>query len=488
MRPNASFEPDRSPYQAIGPTPTHSSSSYYSGPFGWWLRLTVPPEPPASADFATRDRARRGRLGGTLLFGLLAVMVLAVFIGLGDPATLISSLIGVGAVIVAIVLNRSGFVNLAGLIMVALPALVIILSIVYAPNGQLDSLYLPLFDLLAISLVVAASLLTPSAVLIVMLALIGFTVGDILLQPHTATMDPLFQSSDGLLTLIARPVGFLLIVGVIGFLWARNTVESIRRADRAEELAELERRELDRTRELEEGVRQLLAVHVHLANGDFNVRAPAIRNSLLWQIGSSLNNLVARLGRLAQADFVLRRTQEEANRVTEAIYMLNSGRAPLWPAPSNTPLDRLVDVLRSTLSPRAGAGGPSAPQLPPSAPGGFPGMGASVPAPGAPSPNSMMGMQDRPSSAYPGSSAGNNAVPDWMRSLMPGDGNGQPQQAPPDDPRGPMPGPASAFGAPINPGYAPPPPQSDVNPWALEPNEPLEDNDLPAWLRQPHQE
>ena len=224
MRPNASFEPDRSPYRQAGPTPTQSSSSYYSGPFGWWFRLTVPPEPPASADFATRDRARRGRLGGALLFGLLALMILAVFIGLGDPATLVSSLVGVGAVIIAIVLNRSGFVNVAGLIMVALPALVIILSIVYAPNGQLDSLYLPLFDLLAISVVIAASLLTPFAVLIVMLALIGFTVSDILLQPHTATMDPLFQTSDGLLTLIARPVGFLLIVGIIGFLWARNTV------------------------------------------------------------------------------------------------------------------------------------------------------------------------------------------------------------------------------------------------------------------------
>ena len=95
MRPNASFEPDRSPYRPAGPMPTQSSSSYYSGPFGWWFRLTVPPEPPASADFATRDRARRGRLGGALLFGLLALMILAVFIGLGDPATLVSSLVGV---------------------------------------------------------------------------------------------------------------------------------------------------------------------------------------------------------------------------------------------------------------------------------------------------------------------------------------------------------------------------------------------------------
>ncbi|HKW21759.1 MAG TPA: hypothetical protein VJO13_10315, partial [Ktedonobacterales bacterium] len=161
MRPNASFEPERTPYRSAGTTMTQGTSNYYGGPFGWWFRLTVPPEPPASADFATRDRARRGRLGGSLLFGLLAITILTVFIGLGDPATLISALIGVGAVVVAMILNRSGFVNLAGLIMVALPALVIVLSILGAPNGLLDTLYLPLFDLLAISIVIAATLLAP---------------------------------------------------------------------------------------------------------------------------------------------------------------------------------------------------------------------------------------------------------------------------------------------------------------------------------------
>jgi hypothetical protein len=482
MRPNASFEPDRYPNQPrVSTALTQSSSSNYSGPFGWWFRLTVPPEPPASADFATRDRARRGRLGGSLLFGLLALMILAVFIGLGDPASLISAIIGIGAVTVAMILNRSGFVNSAGLIMVALPALVIVLSILGAPGGQLDPLYLPLFDLLAISIVIAASLLAPAAVLVVMLMAMGFTIADILLQPHVASMNPLFATSDGLLNMIARPVGFQLIVGVVGFLWARNTVQSIRRADRAEELAELERRELDRTHELEEGVRQLLAIHVHLANGDFNVRAPAIRNSLLWQIGSSLNNLIARLGRLAQADFVLRRTQEEANRVTEAIYMLNSGRQPIWPAPSNTPLDRLVDVLRGSLTPRS-AGGAPAPQLPPSPASGYPGNAA---------PNNAMGYPDRPSAAYAGpqsQSPAGNAVPDWMRTLMPDETGIQGQAAPPSGPRAPMSpmsGPGGAYGAPFGSGYAPPP---EPNPWSLESGEPLEDTDLPEWLRQPNQE
>src|SRR6185437_3826101 len=251
MRPNASFEPERTSYRSAGTALTQGTSNYYGGPFGWWYRLSVPPEPPASADFAARDRARRGRLGGAVLFGLFLLMILAVFIGLGDPASLISALIGLGAVVVAMILNRSGFVNIAGLIMVALPALVIVIAILGAsvpPTGVepgLDYLYLPLFDLLAISIVIAATLLAPPAVLLVMVATIGFTVADLLLQQHVAALDPLFATSDGLLQLFARPIAFQLVVGLLGFLWARNTVQSIRRADRAEELAELERRELD---------------------------------------------------------------------------------------------------------------------------------------------------------------------------------------------------------------------------------------------------
>ena len=85
----------------------------------------------------------------------------------------------------------------------------------------------------------------------------------------------------------------------------------------------------------------------------------------------------------------------------------------------------------------------------------------------------------------------NNPVPDWMRPLMPTDGSGQPQRPPVSGPGGPASGP-SGFGMPAGqrgPGYAAPQSgPSDVNPWSLEPGEPLEDADLPEWLRQPNQE
>jgi hypothetical protein len=439
---------------------------------------------------------RKAELTSYSILAVFAFLLALVSNSLADPSTAQAVLFMAIGLTVAAILNRFGWTLIAAFLVPILLMAVIALAVLGAL--QLDIILFPAFDLFVLPIFLTSLIINRRAPWLFALVAIGFIVAVFFYEPHaltTATTPPDGHATNfdmiayytgifGWWGMLNRHIGLILFAAFFGWLGARSQESSILRADRAEELAELERRELDRTHELEEGVRQLLAVHVHLANGDFNVRAPAIRNSLLWQIGSSLNNLIARLGRLAQADFVLRRTQEEANRVTEAIYMLNSGRQPIWPAPSNTPLDRLVDVLRGSLTPR-GPGGP-APQLPPSPGSGYI-SGPSMPIPGGAGPNSTMGYPDRPSAAYPNpQSAATNAVPEWMRTLMPDDTSVQGQAAPPSGPRSPMAGPVSGYGSPANSGYAPQPPE--VNPWAIEPGEPLEDHDLPEWLRQPNQE
>src|SRR5258708_19363970 len=157
-----------------------------------------------------------------------------------------------------------------------------------------------------------------------------------------------------------------VIVAIAAFWWEQNVKTSLRRADRAEEIALLEQRELERSHELEEDVQQLLAVPVRMANGNFTVRVPQLRTGPLWQIGNSFNNLLARFARLAQAEFVLRRTQAEAHSLAEAIHFMRSGRQPLWPAQAGAPLAEVVTALGTAPSP--GTGG--LPGVPPaSAPG-----------------------------------------------------------------------------------------------------------------------
>ncbi|HEX8034536.1 MAG TPA: hypothetical protein VF510_11845, partial [Ktedonobacterales bacterium] len=129
----------------------------------------------------------------------------------------------------------------------------------------------------------------------------------------------------------------------------RSAVAAIKRADQAEVIAALERREAERTREIEEGVRQLLDVLVRLANGDFTSRVPLLANALLWRIGTAINTLIGRLERSTQSAVVLQRFEDEANRLAQAIYALRPGDRDVWITAHGTPLDRVLDALRDTL-------------------------------------------------------------------------------------------------------------------------------------------
>lgn len=318
------------------------------------IGLVAPPSPPVGADFATRERARRGRLAGVLLlaFTLIELAVFAQFTLVDDDhpymkVTLVACLIltvAVGA------LNRLGWGVAAGLLLVALADLPLAAIPATALDGRFDTVDLGALYLAAGALLVAASILEPWSVFIVAAINCALMAGLMLGMPHTAAFEQLLASNNAQQA-FAGPLLMQVVVALVAFIWARSVLVALRRADRAEEIAALQHREAERTHELEQGVRELLAAHVQLANGNFQARVPAIRNPMLWQIGSSLNNLIARFARLAQMDFLLRRTEQEARRLAESIRVARAGSAPLWPAPSGTPLDEVITALTDAPQP-----------------------------------------------------------------------------------------------------------------------------------------
>jgi hypothetical protein len=196
------------------------------------------------------------------------------------------------------------------------------------------------------SLLVAASVLPAWSVFPLAIANCALMLGIVSFLPHSAAFDAALRSNDAQ-QILAGPLLMQGIVAIVAYVWAQSMVNALQRADRAEEIAILEQRELKRQAELEEGVRQLLAVHVRLANGDFQARSSGLRNPLLWSVGNSLNILIARLSRSAQADAVLRREEEEVQRLANAIRVARSGRQLNLPEPRGVPLDIVVDALRS---------------------------------------------------------------------------------------------------------------------------------------------
>jgi hypothetical protein len=116
-----------------------------------------------------------------------------------------------------------------------------------------------------------------------------------------------------------------LIIASTLYLWARSTELALQRADRAEEIVGLEKREnerkqleLEQKSQLDTGIQQILQTLVDAANGDLSARTPLGQDHMLWQVSVALNNLIARLQSLSNTESELRQQIWEGNeRVTD---------------------------------------------------------------------------------------------------------------------------------------------------------------------------
>jgi len=326
------------------------------GPLGWWYRIVAPPDPPPNASAAARAVARRGQLASLLLLAIIALGVVALPIGVytlhSNPIVLPALAIGIVGCGIAALFNRRGMVIVVAILLVLLLDAGYTAIILGAP---IDGPDLAVFDLFVFSELVAVSLMAPVNVFLVAIFNSAVILATLFLAPHTPALAHTLASSAAY-DVIARPVALQIIVAVVTYLFARGEERAIQRADRAEEIAALEARELERTRQIEHGVEQLLQTHVRAANGDYTARAALGQNNILWQVAVSLNNLLSRLQRSAQAEFELQRVTQEIGRLVNAIQNTRAGRHPVWPAPSKTPLDPLI----VELAPRGTNAGPAA--------------------------------------------------------------------------------------------------------------------------------
>ncbi len=332
-------------------------------PPNWWLRMVSSGWEKPARTRAERELVRRSRLAGWVILGILMVTVLLLPGGISAPATLTAIVIVDVGLAISAILNRRGLVTAAGSVL----ALLISGAILYAvaSTGNLSLIYLPAYDLFVLSVVVAASVISGGAAFWFAGLNVGLIALDFFVQAHAEDVKASIAQY-GAAALIDRPIALQIIVAVVAFLWVRGTDEAIRRADRAEELAALEHAVAEQRRQLEVGAQQLLETHVRVSNGEFGARAPVVQDNILWQVAASLNNLLARLQKSAQADHQLRRTEDELRRLAGAIDDAQAGRRPIWPAPTGTAADLIIERItgRSRPAQPAPLMGPS-PQLSP---------------------------------------------------------------------------------------------------------------------------
>jgi hypothetical protein len=197
--------------------------------------------------------------------------------------------------------------------------------ILLSPMG-LDVANLPVFDVLLVSELIAVSILPVISVFPIALVNILFIIGVFLFQHRTPEMKMMMMSSMAF-NMVAQPIVLQIVVAIVSFIWVRSALNAIARADRAEELAALQRREAERQqreiehrRQLDEGVEYLSQVLVHAANGQDNVRAALGQDNALWRIGNAINLLLTRWRRANQAEQENMRLRAEVFRLSEALY------------------------------------------------------------------------------------------------------------------------------------------------------------------------
>lgn len=331
--------------------------SSLSAPLRWWYAVSGPTDAPETANFLVREQIRRSRVASLLILGVLFATLLLVSIIIAvSPATfvlaqtLIVTAIGILCCLFAIPLNRRGQVTAVGVLLI-IAVDVVVAGVILSERNGLDPLFLSMFDLLVVAELIAASLLAPASVFSIALLNLVLVIVDINLQPHSMMWMQMIGSEQLSYSLILRPALLYFAVAAVAYLWVKSALNALRRADRAELIAKLERRDAERTQQIEDAVEEILAVHVRVANGDLNARAPVYQNRMLWQVGLALNNLLSRFKSTAQSERYLQRVQKEVTDLRLVLHHWRKGEPLRWYPPGQSLLGPLVDDLRVILTP-----------------------------------------------------------------------------------------------------------------------------------------
>jgi hypothetical protein len=282
---------------------------------------------------------------------------------------------------VALFFNRAGKIAIAGVLVVVGIEVGIGLSILgpALSGGGLTTYILPQFDLLVQADFVAVSLLRPRSVIWLAGLHIVLSVLAITFLPRTPEFAQMLSVNG--YEVYLRLITLQIIVAFVTFLWVTGAQQAIQRADRAEEIAALEQREIEQQQlqieqkqQLDTGIQFILQTHVQVANGNFAARAPLGKENMLWQIAYSLNNLLARLQSYSQmlsqyqhmqeenyrlhnalqsnttAQHELQRTRVAATRLIELLKQSQDGRIPTSTVRSGTVIDAVVTQLSNSTS------------------------------------------------------------------------------------------------------------------------------------------
>ena len=238
--------------------------------FRIWNELTAIPKASSTATVAQREAVRQSHLTSNVLF-FFTVMVVALlpacFFAPGHSYFWLDLCLA-AASFAALLLNRKGYVLAAGILVNV--AGFLILTIALFTTVPFDETTLQGYDMYVIVELLAVALLPMRSIFLVAVISTIAILGTLIYVPHTRVLDSDLHAR--LLIIVARPVGTLFLVAGVAYILASTMVKAIKRADRAEliaqlqcEIAEQEHLIAQQKDELEAGIQQILQTDVAVA-------------------------------------------------------------------------------------------------------------------------------------------------------------------------------------------------------------------------------
>ena len=191
-----------------------------------WYRMTSPPEPDESAPFEERELFRRGRTGSQIsifLFILVLISYPAALTGPHNPLLIIILTVDLFGLTLAMLLNRSKKVTVAGIVVVLCMTVSPIVDILTIPGG-VNTSALTVFVLLVLPLMCAVSFLSPWWVFPIAAINSLFALYALLIMPSSGELHEVLKVGfPGIFTPILLSQA---IVSIVSFLWVRGSAGS----------------------------------------------------------------------------------------------------------------------------------------------------------------------------------------------------------------------------------------------------------------------
>ncbi len=321
----------------------------------WWFFLTAPPNPPVGASLEARERVRKGRVLSISIFILFLFTIPSVGAALTGPNKTLLPNLGVLMIvyIISAILNRSGRIEVAGLFLLVLQLLSGMFNIVTTPGGISPDV-IPLFFILLIPVLISSAVLPPILVFFFAITNVLFSWYAISFLPHTPNLNLSIAFANG----VFLPATLQGTIACLSFISAYNLNKSIVERDRAEEIARLQQHISEQTNQiaaekvdLDRSIELITQVQTRAANGDLSARVPLDNNNVLWSVAGTLNNLIARLQRVQEAEKELMITQMRAQELAQAILLWKAGKGAPRQVRTGTVIDPIIMALFSSDAP-----------------------------------------------------------------------------------------------------------------------------------------